>query len=283
MSAEIEVRPLNVWLAVLLGLFVPLVGFAYIGRLALGVAVFAVVPVAMFVFGRTGWLHSLPVFYLFAAFAVLVQLWTLYYVWRQVRNSVDLRPRVYDRWFVYVGLLVFSVVSSQWLASNRGYVFGFETYRIPSVSMSPTLSVGDMVLADMRSVAVDRLERGDIVVYRASLSGDAPVIGRVVGLPGETVSAGARDVDIDGAGLIEPYLSTNRDAMPPMPPSSQTLGADEYFILGDNRSHSDDSRFRGPCRGDHIIGKVSAIWWSSDFDRIGLLNSGAPSFSERSK
>lgn len=284
MSAETDIRPRQAWAALLLGLLLPIVGFAYVGRLALGFAVFFAGPAAMFALGRSGLVQSLPVFYTFAAFLILLQLWILFYLWRRARASTDYHLRPYNRWYGYIALLLVSFVLSNVLATQRGRLFGFDVYRITAVSMSPTLVPGDFVLADMRPAAIERSGRGDIVVYRPHRNGNPPWIGRLVGLPGEIILAGDREVEIDGKCLDEPYLHALREPMAlPIPYASQILGADEYFILGDNRSRSDDSRFQGPYRRERLIGRVGAIWFSRDMGRIGALDRGTTQFSKESK
>jgi signal peptidase I len=282
-SAETDIRPRRAWVALLLGLFAPVVGFAYVGRLALGFAVFFAGPAAMFALGWSGLVQNLPVFYTFAAFLILLQLWIFFYLWRRARASADYRLHAYNRWYVYIGLLLVSFVLSNVLATQRGRLFGFDVYRIPAVSMSPTLAPGDFVLADMRPTAIGRPGRGDIVVYRPHRDGHPPWIGRLVGLPGEIILAGERAVEIDGKRLDEPYLHAQREPMGlPIPYASQTLGADEYFILGDNRARSDDSRFQGPYRRERLVGRVSAIWFSRDLGRIGALDRDTTQFSKGS-
>lgn len=119
-------------------------------------------------------------------------------------------------------------------------------------------------------------QRGDVIVFHppASQGGDSKdYIKRVVGLPGETVDVRDNHVYINGREIEEPYIST------PTTCGGQychiTLGHDQYYVLGDNRTASSDSRFWGPVSADKIIGKALFVYWcdgtqcKNHFDRFG--------------
>ncbi|MEF2231580.1 MAG: signal peptidase I [Pseudodesulfovibrio sp.] len=123
----------------------------------------------------------------------------------------------------------------------------FQSYKAPSGSMIPALRVGDHFMAGILSPS-DPVRRGDVVVFWEERSGKH-FVKRVVGLPGETVAIEFRRVLIGGEPLAEPYVFHQlpdermplRDAMAPV-----RLGPDEYFLMGDNRERSHDSRWLGP-------------------------------------
>ena len=142
-----------------------------------------------------------------------------------------------------------------------------ETYRIPSVSMEPTLELGDRVAA-IRFVGPVEAERGDIVAYRIPrraevLCGNAGgvFIHRIVGLPGERVVSRRGRLFVDGARLPEPYVETDRrgDLV-----GSWDVLRRGYFVLGDNRVESCDSRVWGSVPEKSLIGEVSATYWPPD-------------------
>jgi signal peptidase I len=141
--------------------------------------------------------------------------------------------------------------------------FVLQTYFIPTPSMEPTLMVGDRILVDKVSYHLHAVDRGDIVVFGTparELSDPSikDLVKRVIGLPGETISSSGGRVYIDGQPLHEPWL----------PPGTVTTGIasqkvppNEYFVMGDNRSDSEDSRFFGPIPRSLIVGKVVfGIW-----------------------
>jgi signal peptidase I len=158
------------------------------------------------------------------------------------------------RWLlVAVGVLVgLAVVFAAFV------LLRYDGYTSPSEAMSPTLQPGDRFLVE--DVAGDRIDRGDVVVYRME---SVEAVGRVLGLPGEELEAtdDGRLV-VDGTEVIEPYLSdgmvtTFFDSQP----APVTVGEDELFVLGDNRTDSRDSRVVGGIPFDSLAGRVAWIWW----------------------
>ena len=99
--------------------------------------------------------------------------------------------------------------------------------------------------------------QGDVVVFNYPLEPDRQFVKRIIGEPGDLVAIDGGQVTVNGATLDEPYLDVlGRTRM-----HDVQLAANEYFVLGDNRNGSRDSRHWGPLPADHIIGKVWAIYW----------------------
>jgi signal peptidase I len=156
-------------------------------------------------------------------------------------------------------------------------------YRIPTGSMEPTLDVGDRVLVNRLVYRFHGPHRGDIIVFHPPGHGDTAVRGatteagvtyikRVIGLPGETLQISRGVVTIcKPAGqnchaLHEPYTEGSRTA-PTYGP--YTVPRNDYFVMGDNRGDSLDSRYWGPLPRRNIIGEAFLVYWPPD--RIGLL------------
>lgn len=134
----------------------------------------------------------------------------------------------------------------------------FQSVSMQESSMEPTLSVGSRFLMNRVSYVFGEPDRNDIIVFKTNGSDDAALhISRVIGLPGETVLIMDGRVLIDGSTLKEisdfPSMSTAGAAATPI-----TLADDEYFVLGDNRNNSDDSRYAdvGNVNRKYIIGKL---------------------------
>ena len=107
-------------------------------------------------------------------------------------------------------------------------------------------------------------ERGDVIVFDAPTKPERDFVKRVVGLPGERVEIKAGVIYINGTKLDEPYLDTvtSKRSMDCIPRSANCkLREGEYFVLGDNRNSSNDSRDWGPVRLETIVGKVWFIYW----------------------
>lgn len=141
----------------------------------------------------------------------------------------------------------------------RKYALGVST--VAGDSMQPTLMTGDRVLITRLDYLIGAPERGDVAQLEVP-GRDGEYLKRVVGLPGETVEIIGGVVHINGQALDEPYATLSDDDF------RVQLGEDEYFVLGDNRPVSYDSREEdfGVISADCFRGKVRAIIWP--FERI---------------
>jgi signal peptidase I len=154
-------------------------------------------------------------------------------------------------------------------------LFVVQTFFIPSGSMEPTLQVGDRIVVDKLAFHLHSIDRGDIVVFTrppAENCGGEPVsdlVKRVIGLPGETISLSNGYVDINGKRLDEKWLPASvqgvSDPGPAGPAYSLAhpylIPANHYFVMGDNRRESCDSRYWGPINRNTIVGKVDLRVW----------------------
>jgi signal peptidase I len=150
-----------------------------------------------------------------------------------------------------------------------------EAFVIPSGSMEPTLKIGDRLLVDKVGYS---LHRGDLIVFdkppRDTESGTPHLVKRIIGMPGDTVSAKGGYYFIDGKQLNETWLpKVDRGVTcapynnPPacMPFGPVTVPQGDYFVSGDNRTESYDSRYFGVISGNLIVGKAFLrIWPLSD-------------------
>jgi signal peptidase I len=136
--------------------------------------------------------------------------------------------------------------------------------------MTPTLGVYDRVLVQKAFFSWRDVREGDIVVFSEPPFDDCPgprgdLVKRVIALPGQTIYSSGNTIYIDGRRLAEPYLPSFDPLGPPIPDASRQrpyrVPAGEFYVLGDNRSDSCDSRFWGPVRGSSIIGKVVLTFW----------------------
>ncbi|MCZ0926761.1 MULTISPECIES: signal peptidase I [Halomonadaceae] len=182
--------------------------------------------------------------------------------------------------------------------------FIVEPFQIPSGSMRPTLEVGDFILVNKfayglrlpvvntRFLEVDDPERGDVMVFRFPEEPSVNFIKRVVGLPGDQIRYEGKQLYINGEpvpkelmeesatqqplfeerlGDVEHYIYNNpRDPGPQMREVEVPEG--HYFTMGDNRDHSNDSRYWGFVPEDNIVGRAFAVWMHWD--------GGLPSFTD---
>ena len=139
-------------------------------------------------------------------------------------------------------------------------------YRITGNSMAPTLRDGQQVLAADTTLGDGSLPRGAVVVLRHPVSPNDIYIKRIVGLPGENLRIDGGRVYLDDELLPESYLAPAPSTNATSPPGRVTarlwiLEADEYFVMGDRRDDSQDSRSFGPVHHNLILGRVWLRYW----------------------
>lgn len=134
-----------------------------------------------------------------------------------------------------------------------------QNFRVEGPSMMPTLQNSQYILVDKAIYYLHPPQRGDIIVFIAPPNTSQDYIKRVIGVPGDTVRVDATgNVTVDGVRLDEPYVA---DLDNPYGPHTWTLGPNQYFVLGDNRGDSSDSRAWGPVPRGNIIGKAAMVYW----------------------
>jgi signal peptidase I len=160
--------------------------------------------------------------------------------------------------------------------------FAFQTFWIPSASMVPTLGVYDRVLVQKAFFTWRDVREGDIVVFShppldqcGAPQEQGDLVKRVIALPGQTIYSSGNSIYIDGRRLAEPYLPHYDPLGPPIPDASRQhpyrVPPGEFYVLGDNRADSCDSRYWGPIECSSIIGKVVLTFWHDshpDFHRF---------------
>jgi signal peptidase I len=171
------------------------------------------------------------------------------------------------RWIVeWLGIILVALAAAFLI---RGYVF--QTFYIPSVSMVPTLQVGDRIIVSKLSTAFGDINRGDVIVFkhppREQCGGDtgpnSDLVKRVIGLPGDELTSRNNTIYVNGKKLVEHWEHA--------PDLGSEIGyvkvpKNQYFMMGDNRPSSCDSRMWGTLPKSLIVGKVVLrIWPLSQF------------------
>jgi signal peptidase I len=149
--------------------------------------------------------------------------------------------------------------------------FAFQTFWIPTTSMVPTLDVYDRILVLKAFFNWHQLREGDIVVFtqpprdHCGGPGESDLVKRVIALPGQTIYSAGGVLYVDGRRLREPYLPPHDPLGPPIPGATSQhpfrVPAGEFYMMGDNRAISCDSRFWGPIKGSSIVGRVIMLVW----------------------
>ena len=153
-----------------------------------------------------------------------------------------------------------------------GISFVIQAVHVEGLSMYATLEDNDYLIANKIDYRLHAPQRGDIVILRPPTTNSTDFIKRVIALPGERLAIRSGTVYINGHKLDEPYLPeawTNDTNWPLNNPDGQVMRPNEYFVMGDNRNRSQDSRFFGPISRDRIDGKAwFRIWPLGDFGNI---------------
>ena len=180
---------------------------------------------------------------------------------RRIRGSRGLR--------VATRLTIVVVIAAIVTVVLRAYVVA--PYYIPSGSMEPALHGGagtnDRILVDKITYHIHDPHQGDIVVFNRPDTWQVPdktLVKRVVGLPGDVVSLRRGLVYVNGQRLTETYINKACGAAPTAPltrVTRWTVPMGDYFVMGDNRCDSDDSRAFGPIPGSKIVGRAFLIVW----------------------
>lgn len=183
-------------------------------------------------------------------------------------------------------ILIFSIVALSCilfvLAPFLLRTFVVQAFKIPAGSMKPTLLVGDRILVDKLTKNLDKIGRGDIVVFVFPPDPRKDFVKRVIGLPNDLIEIRDKTLYVNGDLFQEDYvIHTDPNIISAKYRSRDNLGPirvpqNSIFALGDNRDASFDSRFWGFVELSKVKGKVTTIYWSWDkensqvrWDRIG--------------
>lgn len=146
-----------------------------------------------------------------------------------------------------------------------------QTFLINGESMEPALQNQEFVLINKAAYLFQPPARGDIIVFQYPLNPQQTYVKRIIAIPGDIISVINETVIVNGVMLHESYINKN-DALNPYPPINKYIvGPDEYFVMGDNRGDSSDSRDWGFVPRQNIIGKAELIYWPTSAHNLGLL------------
>jgi signal peptidase I len=175
--------------------------------------------------------------------------------------------------FVLIGLAILVYAFNPFGTATpdpRAGIAGYVPYPITRESMKPTLQTNDQILVDTTAYAKKYPAINDIIVFKFPRNRNVDYVMRVVAKDGDTIIIKKGQVIVDGKVLDQRYVDEGNNA--------QTMKKDfgplevppgRFFVLGDNRDDSNDSRYWGFVRPDDIVGKVEVIYMSDDEERIG--------------
>ncbi len=146
-------------------------------------------------------------------------------------------------------------------------VFLYQPVRVEGTSMLPRLEDQDRLFINKLAYRVGDIHRGDVVVFQYPLDRQKSYIKRVIALPGDDLRIDHGRVYVNGARVVEAYVPPRfaDDRSEP----EEIIPAHQYFVMGDHRSISSDSREFGPVNRDLIYGKAAFVYWP--FDQVGVV------------
>jgi len=292
-------KPRKSVLALLMSVMLPGFGQLYNGETNKAIWIFLVVSLVSIPLLAVVALH-LPGGWMMAALLMSLGLtlatwiYSMIDAWRSARRQVDYQLKPWQVSGLYP--LVFVLCNVIALPLMVGYTRSHqvESFRIPSISMEPTVLKGDFIFADKRYNCPNckqGIARGDIVIFVNPNNRSHYYIKRIVALPGDRVQIAGNDVSINGKPLaVRADASANGTHVVEQAGGRQwkvfwmTKGATyadtdvvipngQVFVLGDNRGMSQDSRHFGPVPMADVIGKARQVWFSYDnsvrWDRLG--------------
>lgn len=270
-------RNVNPTLAFVAGFLGFGLGYVYVGRTRLAAATIAGFYAVLAAISWTRMVvYSAGVWWLFWAICLLIVVFSLIHpVILVIKHRLAPRTK-YNRWWVYAIWLIGFNALGYVVATKRSAVFGYEPFRIPSSSMSPTVEKGDFVLADTWKYRNSPSTVGEIVILERPENPGVRYIKRVVAVGGETIELREGALYRNGEMVSEPYVHAQSpfSASPRNTPQS-ILGPGLIYVLGDYRDNSMDSRQWGPLLTTTLRGRVQYIWFSSDSNKIRWQRFGA--------
>jgi len=171
-----------------------------------------------------------------------------------------------------VGLYLFNPfgVPSQ---DPRLRLLGGSTFSIKSSSMSPGLQPGDYILVNAATYAFGNPADGDVVVFRPPSDPSQIYIKRIAASPGERMRIAGGKLFVNDREVTQPYLDARQNRREDSRlVQERVIPEGQYFMLGDNRDNSLDSRYFGLVPRANLIGRAAYVWYAKDSGRIGPLH-----------
>ncbi len=204
----------------------------------------------------------------------------LFILFDAVHNSSKLKQIVlkpYNKWYFYIiiTLVSYLVINPSYLNFIKRNVV--QAYKLPSISMEPTLLAGDCLIVNKFIYNYENPVQGDVIVFAYPGDPKKDFVKRVIALPGEKVAIRDRKIFINDKPITNPWGFYAERGGPVMPSrlrrdkyGPKVVPSNSLFVLGDNRDNSQDSRHFGFVDMSGLKGKVLYIYWAKNRSRIGM-------------
>ncbi len=156
--------------------------------------------------------------------------------------------------------------------------FAVQNFRVDGMSMEPTLHNGEYILVNKAAYIFHAPQRGDVIVFEYPLNPQVDYIKRIIAIPGDTINIVGTKVTVDGVTLNEPYVNQN-DNSNPFSSIHEVIGPNDYFVMGDNRGNSSDSRQWGFVPQQNIVGEAAFVYYPFNEGNFGLLGNYSSVFA----
>lgn len=268
-------KPRKPWIAGVLTFVTRGLGHLYAGNPKRGLILFGIEQCLVIALGISTIVYT-PDIYSLLFFVAIGIGFAIFCIWDAVtisKTKKDLYELAkYNRWYAYLSYFIVMSLCVSTLISESVKANLVKAYKLPSGAMEDTLLIGDHILVDQRNSAREP-HRGDLVVFEYPEDPTKDFIKRVVAIGGDTVEVRNKSLLVNSAAVTEPYVvhkeanlipatENPRDNLAP-----KIVPAGSYFMMGDNRDRSYDSRFWGFVSKDKVKGTVKSIYWSWDREK----------------
>lgn len=268
-----EFKKRKTWLAALSSILSPGLGHFYCGAAKRGIIIlFALLIVYLPIACPVWYVFNKPYNIVIFIFIVVLiySLIVLDAIFIANKISVEYELKPYNKWYYYLAYILIATFVLKPMFALPVKIHIARAYYYPSSSMTPTLLQGDHIISNVFIYKLQDPKRGDIVVFKYPKDETKEYVKRIVGVGGDIVEIRSKKLYINNELVDEPYkvcIDSNvftseqnqRDNFKPFEVTNN-----HYFVLGDNRDNSNDSRFFGLINRDLIKGKVSSIYFSWD-------------------
>jgi signal peptidase I len=146
-----------------------------------------------------------------------------------------------------------------------------QNYDVSGPSMEPSLHNQERIMVDKVSYLFHPPARGDVIVFVAPPAPSENYVKRIIGIPGDVISINGTTVTVDGTTLNESYVDPIMQGNPNPPITNEVIPDGKYFVMGDDRRNSSDSRVWGLVPRNNIIGRAALVYWPFGQDNSGFL------------
>lgn len=288
---EDQIKKRNLFIAFLLSIFSPGLGQFYNGQLKKGALLFSLVIIFLLLCSVFNVASTYLGFLFIAIILILFKIYILTDAMIIASKNKKYVLKSYNRWYYYVSIFFILAIFSWFCDVNE--ILKIQNVIIPTTANLPTLEVNDRIIVDENAYKETEPEYGDLICYTGEMN--ELLISRVLGKPLDEISVNNNDVIINDKAcnsrllkdtIINSIKLNEFEVVMPndykhliykdAESSNEAIANKDlvrvpdghYYVVGDNRDNSIDSRYIGTLSKDKIIGKVKYIFWSDDFSRV---------------